>query len=78
MQCLDLIVTSDTSLAHLGGALGRRTWVALQHVPDWRWQLQRDDSPWYPHMRLFRQTGRGRWDSAIEQIYTSLAALLAR
>src|SRR5262249_34758146 len=53
MASLDLIVTSDTSIAHLAGALGRPVWVALQAVPDWRWMLGRTDSPWYPPMRLF-------------------------
>lgn len=61
MQCLDMIITSDTSVAHLAGALGRPVWVALQHVPDWRWRLEGGDCPWYPTMRLFRQTQRGDW-----------------
>jgi Tfp pilus assembly protein PilF len=61
MQCLDLIVTSDTSVAHLAGALGRPAWVALQHVPDWRWLMEGEDCHWYPTMRLFRQSRRGDW-----------------
>jgi Flp pilus assembly protein TadD len=61
MAALDLIITSDTSIAHLAGALGRPVWVALRHVPDWRWMLGRADSPWYPAMRLFRQTEPGNW-----------------
>jgi Flp pilus assembly protein TadD len=61
MMSLDLVVTSDTSIAHLAGALGRPVWVALRKVPDWRWQLGRGDSPWYPTMRLFRQTERDEW-----------------
>lgn len=61
MMQLDLVVTSDTSIAHLAGALGRPVWVALQHVPDWRWLLSRSDSPWYPTMRLFRQRASGAW-----------------
>jgi hypothetical protein len=74
MQNLDLVVTSDTSIAHLAGALGRPVWVALQHVPDWRWQLGRDDCPWYPSMRLFRQTSRGDWDGVFARIADALAA----
>jgi tetratricopeptide (TPR) repeat protein len=74
MQCLDLVISSDTSIAHLAGALGRPTWVALQNVPDWRWQLHRDDSPWYPHMRLFRQSERGHWGSVFEQMRAALQA----
>ena len=60
---LDLVITSDTAMAHVAGALGCPVWLALQHVPDWRWQLGRVDSPWYPHMRLFRQPVRGDWPS---------------
>jgi Flp pilus assembly protein TadD len=63
MANLDLIITSDTSIAHLAGALGRPVWVALRRVPDWRWMLDRADSPWYPAMRLFRQTVDGDWAS---------------
>jgi Flp pilus assembly protein TadD len=61
MASLDLVITSDTSIAHLAGALGRPVWVALRHVPDWRWMLDRADSPWYPTMRLFRQSRPGDW-----------------
>jgi tetratricopeptide (TPR) repeat protein len=61
MESLDLVVTSDTAIAHLAGALGLKVWVALQHVPDWRWFLDRDESPWYPSMTLFRQPARGDW-----------------
>ncbi|MDE2451181.1 MAG: glycosyltransferase family protein [Gammaproteobacteria bacterium] len=72
MTHLDLIVTSDTSIAHLAGALGRRVWVALQHVPDWRWLLDRSDSPWYPTMRLFRQPRRGAWGEVFEAMAREL------
>jgi tetratricopeptide (TPR) repeat protein len=58
---LDLLVTSDTAIAHLAGALGREAWVALRQVPDWRWMLGREDSPWYPTHRLFRQSTQGDW-----------------
>lgn len=61
IQCLDMVITSDTAIAHLAGALGANTWVALKQVPDWRFMLDRSDSPWYPTMRLFRQPRRGDW-----------------
>ena len=61
MANLDLVVSSDTAMAHLAGALGRPVWVALSSDPDWRWLFDRDDSPWYPTMRLFRQTTLGDW-----------------
>lgn len=76
MQNLDLIVTSDTSIAHLAGAMGRPVWVALQHVPDWRWQLGREDCPWYPTMRLFRQSKRGDWEGVFDRMAQALEALV--
>jgi hypothetical protein len=72
---LDLVITSDTSVAHLAGALGVRVWVALPFVPDWRWLLERSDSPWYPTMRLFRQKSRGDWAGVFEEIKEALAEL---
>lgn len=72
MMSLDLIITSDTSIAHLGGALARPVWTLLPHVPDWRWMLDRDDSPWYPGMRLFRQPASGEWESVFERIREEL------
>jgi hypothetical protein len=74
MASLDLIVTSDTSIAHLAGALGRPVWVALRFVPDWRWMLDRADSPWYPTMRLFRQSRHGDW----AQVFAAMAQALPR
>jgi FkbM family methyltransferase len=76
MEALDLIITSDTSIAHLAGALARPTWVGLKHVPDWRWMLDRDDSPWYPTMRLFRQKTAGDWRSTFSTIEKELHSLL--
>jgi tetratricopeptide (TPR) repeat protein len=73
MQSLDLVVTSDTSVAHLAGALGRPVWVALKHVPDWRWLLEGDKIAWYPTMRLFRQAERGDWDGVFARIAEALA-----
>jgi tetratricopeptide (TPR) repeat protein len=72
MQCVDLVVTSDTAVAHLCGALGRPVWVALQHVPDWRWQLNGEACAWYPTMRLFRQPKRGDWASVFARIAACL------
>ena len=79
MTCCDLVITSDTSVAHLAGALGVRTWVALKYAPDWRWLLDRDDSPWYPSMRLFRQQSPGDWDGVFAAIGAALSEeLLSR
>jgi Tfp pilus assembly protein PilF len=69
---LDLILTVDTSVAHLAGALGRRTWVLLPRSPDWRWMLDREDSPWYPTLRLFRQKTRGDWEEVMERVQREL------
>lgn len=77
MANLDLIITSDTSVAHLAGALGRPVWLVLKQVPDWRWLLDRADSPWYPTMRLYRQPKRGDWESPFAQIADDLRSHLA-
>ena len=73
MRNLDLVITSDTAVAHLAGALGVDVWVALQHVPDWRWLLDREDSPWYPTMRLFRQTRPDDWAGVFDRMAGELA-----
>lgn len=75
MRCLDLVVTTDTSIAHLAGALGVNVWVALQRVPDWRWMLDREDSPWYPTMRLFRQRRAGAWPDVFARMADGLRQL---
>src|SRR5437764_300424 len=72
---LDLVITADTALAHLAGALGARVWVVLQAVPDWRWLIERDDSPWYPTMKLFRQRTPGDWSEVFERVSAELTAL---
>jgi tetratricopeptide (TPR) repeat protein len=77
MEHLDLVITSDTSVAHLAGALGKPTWVLLQFLPDWRWLLEREDSPWYPTMRLFRQKTRGDWAELLARAEEALGAYLA-
>lgn len=73
MMALDLVITVDTVIAHLAGALGRPVWVLLSHVPDWRWLLDREDSPWYPTMRLFRQPRPGDWASVFRAVGDALA-----
>ena len=72
MKNLDLVVSSCTSVAHLAGALGVPVWTALQFVPDWRWLLNRSDTPWYPTMRLFRQKKPGAWDDVFERMAMAL------
>jgi len=76
METLDLVITSDTAVAHLAGALGRSTWVVLKQVPDWRWLLDRSDSPWYPTLRLFRQPQRDDWSSVFAAMEAQIAELI--
>jgi hypothetical protein len=71
---LDLIITVDTAVAHLAGAMGRPVWTLLPFVPDWRWLLNREDSPWYPTMRLFRQPTIGDWEAVFRRVAEELAA----
>jgi tetratricopeptide (TPR) repeat protein len=70
---LDLLITVDTSVAHVAGALGRPAWVLLPYAPDWRWLLGRDDTPWYASVRLFRQPRSGDWDAVIATVVGALA-----
>jgi hypothetical protein len=77
MSSLDLIISSDTSIVHLAGALGKPVWVLLPANPDWRWLLGRDDSPWYPTARLFRQTSDGDWRSVVDQVRAELRKAIA-
>lgn len=69
---MDLVITIDTVIAHLAGALNIPTWVMLAHSPDWRWMREREDSPWYPSLRLFRQKSRGNWDPVLEAVAHNL------
>lgn len=73
---LDLVITIDTAVAHLAGAMGKSVWVMLPYTPDWRWLVDREDTPWYPTMQLFRQTNKGNWENVYENIYAQLTAEL--
>jgi hypothetical protein len=74
---IDLLITVDTMLAHLAGALGRTVWMLLPYAANWRWMLGRRDTPWYPTMRLFRQSSPGDWDSALRAVKMELGAYTA-
>jgi tetratricopeptide (TPR) repeat protein len=76
IDLMDLVVTVDTSIAHLAGAMGKPVWILLQFSPDWRWLLDRDDSPWYPSARLFRQPRLGDWAAVIEAVASELGSAL--
>ena len=71
-EVLDLVVSVDTSIAHLAGTLGRPVWVLLPRVPDWRWMLDRPDSPWYPTARLWRQARQDDWAEVLERVAAAL------
>jgi hypothetical protein len=78
MSGLDLVITSDTSIAHLAGALARPTWIALQYLPLWAWMFDREDSPWYPTVRLFRQSERDNWNPVFAKMERELRSLVKR
>ena len=75
IACLDLVITVDTSVAHLAGAQGRPTWILLPWTPDYRWLLDRADSPWYPSVRLFRQTETREFGSVLDRVRDELRVL---
>ncbi len=70
---MDLVISIDTSVAHLAGALGKPVWIMLPHSPDWRWLRDGDSSPWYPTARLFRQTTRGDWADVVRRVAAALS-----
>jgi tetratricopeptide (TPR) repeat protein len=70
---LDLVISVDTAVAHLAGAMGKPVWVLLPFIPDWRWMLEREDIPWYPTMRLFRQQEHGNWDEVLQRVANELS-----
>jgi ADP-heptose:LPS heptosyltransferase len=74
---MDLVVTIDTSVAHLAGAIGRPVWIMLRRNPDWRWLVGRNDSPWYPTARLFRQSRAGGWEAVVEAVQVALREFIA-
>ena len=78
LRSLDLVITVDTAVAHLAGALGVPVWVALAYSPDWRWLLEREDSPWYPTMRLFRQARPGDWEGVFQRMARTATTLAQR
>ncbi len=78
MMNLDLVIAADTAIGHLGGALGVRVWLALQRTPNWRWLVDRSDSPWYPATRLFRQSRLGDWAELFARIAADVQALVSR
>jgi len=75
IELMDVVISVDTSVAHLAAAMGKPTWILLADSPDWRWLLHRADSPWYPSVRLFRQTQRGDWQPVIQQVKHALSQL---
>lgn len=72
LSCLDVVITVDTAVAHLAGALGRPVWLLLPFAPEWRWLMEREDSPWYPTARLYRQLRPGDWDDVLRRVADSL------
>ena len=78
IQNLDLVITVDSSVAHLAGAMGKKTWILLPFAPDWRWQLDREDSPWYSSVQLFRQHKPGNWQDVLEEVRSAIRELPAQ
>jgi Glycosyltransferase family 9 (heptosyltransferase) len=76
LDLMDLVITIDSSVAHLAGAMGKPVWILLPYNPDWRWLLDRNDSPWYPSARLFRQQQNGNWATVIDQVKNQLRSVI--
>ncbi|MGB2924670.1 MAG: tetratricopeptide repeat protein, partial [Limnothrix sp.] len=76
IEQLDLVISVDTAVAHLAGAMGKTTWVLLPQIPDWRWQLYREDTPWYSTMRLFRQTHENDWKNVVDEVKLNLSEIV--
>lgn len=72
IDALDLVISADTAVAHLAAAMGKRVWLLNRYAGCWRWLRDREDSPWYPGMRIFTQTTRGNWDEVIERVLSEL------
>jgi hypothetical protein len=78
VESFDLVISIDTSVAHLAGAMGKPVWVLLSKSSDWRWFVDREDSPWYPTARLFRQSTLGSWQDVVARVEQELRELVAR
>jgi ADP-heptose:LPS heptosyltransferase len=76
IECLDLVISVDTAVAHLAGAMGKPVWLLLPFAADWKWLMERQDSPWYPTMRLFRQRQPGDWDAVVSMVAAELRQFL--
>jgi len=76
IECLDLVISVDTSVVHVAGAIGKQIWTLLPYCPDYRWMLDRDDSPWYPTAKLYRQSKDEDWQSVVHQVLLALRALV--
>ena len=76
IENLDLLISVDTAVAHLAGALGKPVWIMLRHSGEWRWLLGRSDSPWYPSARIFRQKVRGDWDGVVREVARELERMV--
>ena len=77
ISALDLVISTSNTTMHMAGALGKQVWTLLPYIPGWRWMLEREDTPWYPSMRLFRQNELGTWSRAFDQVRSKLERYIA-